>query len=234
MKKLIIVILAIALLVFVGCQEEKSTVDVVGESVINTEPSQAEVWAGVSIVKDSAEAAQNEVNSIVNAMTNGLKDKGISEDDISTERLNLYEERQWENGKSITKGWRASQTLKIRTEDLSKVGEIVDVAVSNGANQLNDIYFSLTSDEEQNYKKEALAKATENAKEKAEVIADSLDAKLGKIVSVSEPNYNFMPYRYTLAEAGTDNAKIVEEAATIMPSDVEIKGRASIVYEIKS
>jgi len=232
MKKIVIVILAIALLVFVGCQGEKSTVDVVGESMITIEPNQAEVWAGVTMVKDSAEEAQNEVNAIVNAILDGLRYKGITEDDISTERLNLYEERQWENGKSVSKGWRASQTLKIRTEDLTKVGEIVDVAVSNGANQLNDIYFSLTPDEEQNYKKEALAKATVNAKEKAEVIADSLGAKLGRVVSVSEPNYNFMPYSYAMAEAS--GAGAIQEATAVMPSDVEVTGRVSVVYEIKS
>lgn len=232
LKPISIAVLFIALVALTGCDlTESNVINVEGESEITVDPDQAEVWAGISIVKDSAEEAQNEANKVINAIVDGLRYKGISEEDIETERLSLYEERRWEYGKSEIIGWRATQTLKIKTTDLNKVGTIVDVAVDNGANQINNINFGLTEERQRGYEQEALAEATKNAKEKAEVIASSLGAKLGKIKSVSESRYYYRPYAYAMAE--TVGAKAVEEAAQVLPGDVTVTGHVNLVYEVK-
>jgi len=228
------VLLVIALIGLTGCQQtkEEHTINVQGNSELTFDPDEAEVWAGISIVKDTAEEAQSEANKVVNAIIDGLRYKGISEDDIETERLSLYEERVWtrdEGSKLI--GWRATQTLKVKTADLTKVGTIVDVAVNNGANQIDNINFGLTEEKEQEYKKQALSEAAKNAKEKAEVLAESLGAKLGKIKTVSESNFYYMPYRYDMVKASGELA--VEEAATVMPSDVQVTANVNIIYYIK-
>jgi len=231
MKKILMIFLVIALIVIAGCQvKEGNVIEVEGDSEISVEPDQAEVWAGVSVVKLTAEDAQNEANAVINDIIEGLRAEGIADEDIKTERLSLYEERQWENGKSTVVGWRATQTLKIKTTDLTKVGKIVDVAVDNGANQINNINFELSEEKEQEYKKQALAEATNNAKEKAETIADSLGVKLGKIKSVSEAEYYFRPYAYPMAEVAVEKA--VAEAAAIMPGKVDVTAHISLVYNI--
>lgn len=232
MKKYIIAaILLMVLVSLVGCQQQENTINVEGNTEITVEPDEAEVWAGISIIKDTAEEAQNEANKVINAIIDGLRYKGISEDDIETERLNLREERTWTKDKgSKIIGWRASQTLKIKTTDMNKVGTIVDVAVNNGANQINNINFGLSEEKEQESKKKALAEATKNAKSKAETIAESLNVKLGKIKSVSEASFQYRPYVYAMEKAV--GAPAVEEAAVVMPKDVRVTARISLVYNI--
>jgi len=228
------ILLVIVLIGLTGCQQtnEGNTLNAQGTSELTFDPDEAEVWAGISIVKDTAEETQSEANKVVNAIIDGLRYKGISEDDIETESLNLYEERTWtqDEGSKVI-GWRATQTLKIKTADLTKVGTIVDIAVNNGANQINNINFGLTQEKEQEYKKQALSEAAKNAKEKAEILAESLGAKLGKIKTVSESNFYYMPYRYDMVKAAGELA--VEEAATIMPSDVKVTANVNIVYYLK-
>ena len=140
------IILVIALLALTGCQQgEGNTINVAGNSELTIKPDEAEVWAGISIVKDSAEDAQTEANTVINNIIDRLKQSGISEKDIQTEQLNLHEERTWtRDGGSKVVGWRATQILKIKTTDLTKVGEIVDIAATNGANQINNIQFQLS------------------------------------------------------------------------------------------
>ena len=82
---------------------ETNTINVQGTSELTFDPDEAEVWAGISIVEDSADDAQSEANEVIGNIIEGLKSQGISENDISTERLSLYEERSWENGKSEIK-----------------------------------------------------------------------------------------------------------------------------------
>jgi len=231
-SKYILAGMLVMLIALTGCQQQEgNTINVEGNSELTFEPDEAEVWAGISIVKENAEDAQAEANKIINAILDGLRSKGINEQDIETERLNLYEERVYtrDEGSKVV-GWRASQTLKIKTTDMSKVGTIVDIAVKNGANQLNNINFGLSEEKEQEFKQQALAEASKNAKAKAETIAKSLDVKLGKIKSVSESNFGYMPYAYAMeAKAGGD---MVEEAAAVMPRDVSVTAHISLVYNI--
>ncbi len=231
-KKTILAFLVIALVALTGCQQEANTINVGGDAELTIEPDQAEVWAGISIVKDTAEEAQAEANKVINEMIDGLRYKGISEEDIETERLSLYEERTWtrDEGSKVI-GWRASQTLKIKTTDLDKVGEIVDIAVSSGANQVNNINFQLSDAREKEYKQKAIAQATQNAKEKADTIAQSLGVRLGKIKTVSEANYYARPYAVALDAKG--GAEMIEEAASVMPRDVTVTANINLVYHVR-
>ena len=216
----------------VGCQViESNTINVAGNAEITLEPDEAEVFAGISIVKFTAKEAQDEANEVVNTMILGLKKIGIAEKDISTEQLRLYEERRWENGKSKVVGWRATQTLKIKTTDLSKVGSIVDAAVNGGANQISNINFGLSKEKEQEAKTQALAEATKVAKEKAETIAASLDVRLGKIKRVSESNYFYEPRVYALEATAIGEA--VAEAAQVLPGDVTVRANINLVYNVR-
>lgn len=234
-KKIIFSVLIISLLLaLTGCinlgEKEGNTINVQGDSEINVDPDEAEVWIGASFIKDTAEEAQNEVNTVINDVVDGLRYKGITEDNMETTQLSLYEDYTWDDGTRESIGWRATQTLKVKTTDLTKVGTIVDVAVDNGANQINNINFQLSEAKEQEYKKQALTEAAKNAKDKAETIAESLGVKLGSIKTVSESNYYFAPYRYALAEASGDAA--VKEAATILPSDVTVTANIAIIYNV--
>jgi len=213
-----------------GCTQEDNVINTQGNSEVNVNPDEAEVVVGISILKDSAADAQNEANTVTNSIINSLKAEGISEENIQTEQLSLYEEYDWSKETRETLGWRATQTLRVKTTDLSNVGTIVDIAVENGANQISSINFGLSSEKEQEYKTEALADATKNAKEKAETIASSLGAKLGNIKSVSESGFYYTPYRYAMEEVA--GAKAVSEAAAVMPGQVTVTASISIVYKI--
>lgn len=230
------VIFAIAMIALTGCiqtqPKPENTINVQGTSELTFKPDQAEVWAGISILKGNAEDAQNEANKVINAIIDGLRYKGIAESDIQTDQLSLYEDKQWENNMYVSKGWRATQTLRIKTTDLTKVGTIVDVAVKNGANTINNIQFGLSPAKEAEYKKQALADATKNAKEKAQTIADSLGSKLGAVKTVSESNYYSRPYVYDMM-VKTAGASAIQEAATVMPSDVTVTAQISIVYLVE-
>jgi len=234
-RKIILGILMIATLFLIaGCVQlpntNDNTINVQGNAELTVEPDEAEVWVGASFVKDTAEEAQSSVNEVINDIIDGLRYKGFTEEDMETTQLSLREEYSWEDNTRKSEGWRATQTLKVKTTDLTKVGEIVDVAVENGANQINNINFGLSEEKEQQYKKQALSEAAANAKDKAQTIADSLGVKLGKIKSVTESNYYYTPYRYTVAETAGD--AVVKEVSTVLPEDVTVTANIAIVYNV--
>jgi len=235
-KTILFAILAIALIALSGCvvqvpngQTNENTINVQGSSELTFKPDKAEVWVGISIVKPTAAEAQNEANTVINNILDGLRYKSFTEQDIQTDQLSLYEEREWKDGESKVVGWRATQTLKVKTTDLTKVGTIADVAVNNGANQIQSIQFGLSDAKEKEYKKQALTEATTNAREKAETIAESLGVKLGTVKTVSESNYYAPPWVYSMknSAAGVD---AITEAANVLPSDVTVSASINIIY----
>jgi len=233
--KFLIIGLALAMLVLAGCVQSNSTdntINAAGNSELTLKPDQAEVAAGVSILRTNAKDAQDEASRINNAIIAALKEKGLSESEIQTESVNLYEDKSWENNQMVSNGWRATQTLKAKTKDLTKVGSIVDAFVTGGANQIDYINFGLSNEKEQEYKMKALADATANAKAKAETIAASLGIKLGKIKTVSESNYYYNPYRYDMINVKAVPAAI-SEAAQVLPKDVTVTASINLVYSIK-
>ena len=212
---------------------EKNTIYVDGKSELTFPPELARVRGGVSISKKTAKEAQEESNNITVSIINVLLEKGISKEDIETESVILEEDKTWAgNSGYMTIGWKSTQYLKIKTKNLSSVGMIVDTIVNNNGNQINSIDFYLSSEKEKEYKQITLEKATKSAKEKAETIAKSLDVELGNIISVSESNFNYIPYNYQLKNNA--GIKAIEESATIMPKDVTVNAEISLVYEIKN
>lgn len=209
----------------------ENTISVSGQAEMMVSADEAIIYTGASIVKSSASDAQQEVNEIIADIILGLKAAGIDSEDIETEQLTLYEERDWSSGKSEIIGYRASQVLKIRTEDLNKVGDIVDIAVSNGATQISNINFDISDEKEDEYKKQALSEATTNAKEEAEVIASSLGVRLGKIKTVSESEFYYRPYTYSMEK--TVGQAAVDEATTVMPGKLTVTAYVNIIYNIK-
>ncbi|MFA6460925.1 MAG: SIMPL domain-containing protein [Candidatus Woesearchaeota archaeon] len=225
-----------ALLVLgVGCQtftKNTDTINVAGHADMTVAPDLAKVYAGISILKPTAVEAQTEADRIVSTIIDGLRYKGISERDIETETLNLYEEKEWsQKGLQVSMGWRATQTLKIKTNDLTKVGDIVDVIVQSRGNKINSIEFYLSTSKDDESKQLVLATATQNAKKKAQTMADNLGVKLDKIVSASESNYGYVSYKYTMAN--NMGLSAVQESAKVMPSDVTVSADMTLVYSIK-
>jgi len=233
--KFLILGLALAMLVLAGCVQSNSTdntINAAGNSELTLKPDQAEITAGVSILRATAKDAQDEASRINNAIIAALKAKGLTESEIQTESVNLYEDKSWENNQMVSNGWRATQTLKAKTKDLTKVGDIVDAFVTGGANQIDYINFGLSNEKEQEYKMKALADATANAKAKAETIATSLGVKLGKIKTVSESNYYYNPYRYDMMNVKAVPAASAE-AAQVLPKDVTVTASVNLVYSIR-
>ena len=76
-----------------------------------------------------------------------------------------------------------------------------------------------------------MANATEDAKLKAEAIANGLNAKLGKVISVTENSYNYIPYPLFRGGAVADAEKAV--STSIEPQNLDITATVNVVYQIK-
>ncbi|HME86888.1 MAG TPA: SIMPL domain-containing protein, partial [Candidatus Nanoarchaeia archaeon] len=131
----------------------------------------------------------------------------------------------------VFKGYVASYSLKVTTKDFDQVGKIIDVAVANGANAIDSVQFTLSKELEEQVRSEALKKAGQTARMKAEATAEGLGVELGDIVGVSESSFYAQPYYYAKATeavaAGRPAADLVIE-----PSTIQVSASLNVAYEI--
>ena len=110
------------------------TVSGVGE--VQATPDNTSVSLGVTQEAASADAAQNEVNQVMNALIEDLKGMGIKEEDIKTTNINVNPNYDFNNGQRII-GYSASQNLDVKTENVDLANRVVDTATQNGANVIS-------------------------------------------------------------------------------------------------
>ncbi|HLD15093.1 MAG TPA: SIMPL domain-containing protein [Candidatus Nanoarchaeia archaeon] len=230
MKK-ILTLLILGLVLLTACSgKEKSTITADGTATIKIKPDQAVFYISIQTLKDTAEEAQSEDSRISAAVINALKNSGIKEEDIKTQYFNLYKREDWSEKGTIFRGWQADHNLEVKTADIENVGKYLDAAVKNGATGINSINLDLSEEKKDEIFNQALMEAGAEAKKKAEVLAKSVDAKLGKIVSVSQgsPYYTqiFLAKEAVLADSGS-------RPMPIESGQLEITATINVVYELR-
>jgi uncharacterized protein len=162
------------------------TITVVGEGKVTLEPDIAHVTIGVETVTNTVIEASDENSAAVQAVIDALKAQGISEDDLQTSGFSIYAERFGPEGPLADTDVRyhVTNNVMVTIRELDNVGPILDAAIEAGANNIYGIDFAL--DDPSTVEADARSAAVEDAKTKAEELAQLNGLTLGNVVSVSE------------------------------------------------
>ena len=214
-----------------GSTTNQQTITASGTSTITAVPDEASVYISINTIEKTTEGSKNKNTEISDAVINAIKKLNIQKD-IETTNYNIYPEYDWSSGQQELKGYRTTNIIKVSTKYFDDLGAIVDTAVKAGATGIDSINFELSKDKENEIKRNALTKATEDAKLKAEAIANGLGAKLGKLQSVTENSYNYVPYPLFRGEGGVAAAEKAV-STNIEPQNLDITATVNVVYQIK-
>ncbi len=204
------------------------TITVVGTAKTQERSQIASFTAGVSSINDDKEAAINEVNQKVALIIEAVKSFGISEADIQTQNLSIYqsEETFYEEVRQKQRQgqWRVSNSINITLRDIDQASELASLLTSSGATDVYGPNFRL--DDTQEAESGLLDQAIANARGKAEIIAKASDGRLGKVISVSE-GYQTARVYPVMFEGGMGGGAPIEPGAETVSKTV------TVVFELK-
>lgn len=199
-----------------------------GQAVRTVAPDTAAVSVGVQIEKNTEKEAQEEANRIINDVTRALKEKGLDESQMATGGYNIR--RNYNSSKLMPTKYVASISLRITVQDFDLINEILDTAVSLGANNVGGITFSHSQQSE--IYKQALSDAILEAKSKAQAMADTAGVKLYTLLTLREdggvPVYA-RAENVMLAEGGGSG----DSSTQITAGEIEISAYVTLVYQVK-
>lgn len=206
--------------------KSKETISFAGEGEVIGIPDIASITFSVITERMTAKEAMTENAEKMNKVISFIKESGVDEKDVKTQTFVLRPRYDWKRGTRIFRGYELTSTLAVKVRDLEKISDIIDGAVSKGANQVGDIQFVI--DDPEKLKEEARLKAIKNARERAESVAKATRLKLGKIVSFSETSAPQPIPRVFYEAAGGEG-----EAPEIERGSLEIKVNVSLTFELK-
>lgn len=208
--------------------QKSDTFNVTGEGKVTAKPDIASITAGISAQGQTVKAAQDEINSVINKVSEALKQNGVDVKDIQTANYNIYPTYDFTGRTQRITGYSASTNLLIKVRNLDSVNNVIDTATGNGANQVSGVSFDI--DDKTKLQNEAREKAVEEAKKKAEQAAKIAGFRLGRIINYSENQPGFvrpMPLAVGALEKAADTQTQVE------PGSSEVAVNVTLSYEIQ-
>ena len=213
----------------------ENIISVTGTASASSESDTLIVVLGVESEAKTANESLSKNSNSLNSVISSLTGTGISEDDIQTSNFRIYPLYDFSDSKDkqILIGYRVSNMLSIQTDKIDSAGNIIDAAVSSGANRVDNVSFQLSDEKSQKISDNLIANAITDAKQKAEKALAPLKQQIVGVKSVVIHD-NVMPYYDSPMRASFDGMAMESsmKSAPIMSGDEEITTNVSVIFYI--
>lgn len=225
-----------ALLALTGCGtkvitapsgQPVNTVTASGTGKVTAAPDLAIMTFGATAQSESAKTALSQASKTAEAITSALKKSGIAAEDIQTQNVSVYPQQEVRGEKPVITGYQANVSVTAKVRDIDKLGEIITAASDAGADTIGGPTFTL--DDESPVRDDAIAKAVENARSRAEAMAKAAGKSVGEVLSMSSSAVNVPVPMYAGAEARSADAASVP----IEPGTLDITADVTVIFELK-
>lgn len=229
-------------IILTGCEQqfvsplipspEGRSIHVTGSGSVTDEPDIATLYLGVSVEKESVEAAREEAASAMTAVIESLKANDIAENDIQTENFSIYPQYDYTDEGRVLRGYRANNTVSATVRELDTLSDIVDDAIGAGGDivVVNSIQFMI--EDPTPLQAQARVLAVKDAEVKAQTLAEASGVSLGKPLTITETTRTSGP-PIAYAEAAEFAADEARSSTPIEAGELTVTINVTIVYEIE-
>jgi uncharacterized protein YggE len=194
------------------------TITVSGIGTVKTVPNEAQMSFGVDTRRPTAQAAVAANADAMRKVINALRRAGARE--IATEWVSVY---PFTSADGTVDGFSASNSVSA-VSDIKDAAALIDAAAEAGANQISGP--GLSSSNAEALYRAALAKAVDDARLRAEVLAKASGRSLGAITSIVEGGAQPTPlYRQAAVDAAS--------ATPIEPGQQETTANISVTFSLR-
>lgn len=164
-----------------------NTITVTGSGEASGTPDVAYISLGVDISNADAGQAVTQANEQMNTLMEAISALGVAATDIQTSSFNVWPEDRYDPQTGTPTGERVyhvQNIVNITVRDIAQVGAVIDTGLKAGANSVNGLSFGI--DDTSTLEQEARLKAVEDARTRAQQLADAFGVSLGAPVVIVE------------------------------------------------
>lgn len=205
---------------------------VTGDAVVQAQPDTAILSVSVVTQNKSALEAQQENARRSERVLSAVREAAGAGAEVKTSGYVLTPQRVYrENQPPAITGYEARNSVTVTLGDLSRVGRVIDAATQAGANNVENVSFTLRKDRPA--QEQALREATAEALSKAQAVAQSLGGRVLRVVEVREAGA--IPPRPLYETAGFARAQVAPVAQTpIEIGAIDVRSEVQLTVEIET
>ena len=200
-----------------------------GTASVDAVPDIATLAIEVNIAAKDAASAKKQADERVAQYLTFLEQNGVAKKDIRSANLRTQPDYDYQNGKSILKGYQAVRTVEVTLRELDKLNALLDGALKAGLNEIRSVSLGVAKPD--TYKDQARKAAIDDAVRQAQELASGFKGTLGPVYSVRYHVSNYQPspmVRMMKADAAPASAQESYEQATIQFDD-----QVDVVFELQ-
>lgn len=207
---------------------EPPQITVTGEGIIKATPDQAWISIGAESHSKMSKDAQQRNAEAMSAVLQKIAAFGIAKDAIKTTALDLQMEYDYANGKQTPRGYVARNTVEVRVDDLTKLGDVLDAVVNSGATMIHGLRFDVKQRDQ--IAASALQVAVKNAMSKTQAIATGAGRAVDRVIKIEELSGGGeavpMMRQYAMA-------KTADASTPVAAGEMEIRAQVRLTVAIK-
>lgn len=215
-----------------NAESQQNIVTVQASEKIQVVPDIAEIIFAVSTQAADAKECQTKNSEDLDKVIKLFEAQGIESKSIQTSNYGLNPIYDWNNGQTLT-GYEMKTTITVSDVLIDQVGVLLTASIDAGANNIESVTY-LSSNYTASYE-EALKKAIDTARNKAQAIASADSRNIDAMLRVEEQADN-QEVRYTGYRNSGAGAASKEEAAVSMdvaPGQLDIEARVTVDFLMK-
>ncbi|WP_350603708.1 SIMPL domain-containing protein [Pseudoalteromonas sp. SMN1298-MNA-CIBAN-0114] len=156
-----------------------------GTAEVLANPDIAKILFQIISIKNDPLAAKNDLNNKVNLLIDGLNQFEITADDVVASSVKVEKTGMdyIETGHQAPAEYAAIRTFEVTLKNIERVNDLSDFLLSLKVNAIQNTEF--LSSKAELLQAQATQQALNNAKEKANVLANSFGTKVGEVRTIS-------------------------------------------------
>jgi uncharacterized protein YggE len=201
-----------------------------GHATIERAPDRAFVTFSTETRGTKPEDVQKQNALAMTRVQDAVTRAKVPADAVRTLGFNLQEEFDWVNGKRVSRGYTASNSVEVRVDDLTTLGSLMDAAVQAGATGVGAVRFDLK--DRAGAEREALRLAVADARARVDAAAAGANTRVVGIVRIEESGAPRGPMpvpMMRMAMAASDRAP----ETPVAPGQIEIEASVTLTAALE-
>ena len=207
------------------------TLTVIGTATQKVPNQIARFSVSVTATGEDRKQVLDKVNTKINDIITAVKAFGINQKDIKTQSASFYQLMETyydKDGRKKTRPgqWQVSNSIEITLRDPDQADDLTKLLNQTGATSVYGPTFSIDPEQTDQTSTQLFLSALENAKAKANQIAQKNHFQIVKILHINETNSNFALPVYEARGIGGGGS-------TYVPGDTPYTKTVTVVFEIR-
>ena len=209
---------------------QEPVVVVSGEGLVQATPDRGWIMVSAESRAPSPREAQRRTAELMRPVLDSMRTAKIPDEAVRTTGYDLQQEFDFTNGKRVPRGYVARNSIEVRVDDVSRVGELLEAVVKQGATSVNGLRFDVK--DQGKLEREAVRRAVTAARQKAEAAAAGAGRTLDRLIRIEESGAARPPVPMPFVRS----AALAAEAGGAPPvavGQIEVRAEVTVTFGLK-